>query len=73
MRSYLSKEVMTEGISAILVIDNAGSLIVNMGSKIELDAIALAAVAAANFAATEQIARLIGRAGFRAPFLQRTQ
>ncbi len=64
VRSYLSKEVMTEGISAILVIDNAGSLIVNIGSKIDLDAIALAAVAAANFAATEQIARLIGERDF---------
>jgi predicted regulator of Ras-like GTPase activity (Roadblock/LC7/MglB family) len=64
VRSYLSTEVMTEGISAILVIDNAGSLIVNIGSKIELDAIALAAVAAANFAATEQIARLIGERDF---------
>ena len=64
VRSYLSNEVMTEGISAILVIDNAGSLIVNIGSKIDLDAIALAAVAAANFAATEQIARLIGERDF---------
>jgi len=64
VRNYLSSEVMTEGISSILVIDNAGSLIVNMGNKIELDAISLAAVAAANFAATEQIARLIGERDF---------
>jgi len=64
VRNYLSNEVMTEGISSILVIDNAGSLIVNMGNKIELDAISLAAVAAANFAATEQIARLIGERDF---------
>lgn len=64
VRTYLSTEVMTEGISSILVIDNAGSLIVNMGNKIELDAISLAAVAAANFAATEQIARLIGERDF---------
>lgn len=64
IRDYLSKEVMTEGISSILVIDNAGTLIVNMGSRIELDAISLAAVAAANFAATEQIARLIGERDF---------
>ncbi|MBI4963998.1 MAG: roadblock/LC7 domain-containing protein [Desulfomonile tiedjei] len=64
VRNYLSSEVMTEGISSILVIDNAGSLIVNMGNKIELDAVSLAAVAAANFAATEQIARLIGERDF---------
>jgi predicted regulator of Ras-like GTPase activity (Roadblock/LC7/MglB family) len=64
VRSYLAKEVMTEGISSILVIDNAGSLIVNIGGRIELDVISLAAVAAANFAATEQIARLIGESDF---------
>lgn len=64
VRDYLSKEVMTEGISSILVIDNAGSLIVNIGGRIELDVISLAAVAAANFAATEQIARLIGERDF---------
>ncbi len=64
VRGYLSKEVMTEGISSILVIDNAGSLIVNIGDRIELDVISLAAVAAANFAATEQIAKLIGERDF---------
>jgi predicted regulator of Ras-like GTPase activity (Roadblock/LC7/MglB family) len=64
VRKYLSSEVLTEGITSILVIDNAGSLIVNIGNKIELDAISLAAVAAANFAATEQIARLIGERDF---------
>ncbi len=64
VRNYLAKEAMTEGISSLLVIDNAGTLIVNIGSNIDLDAISLAAVAAANFAATEQIARLIGEADF---------
>lgn len=64
VRDYLAREVMTEGISSLLVIDNSGSLIVNIGNKIELDAISLAAVAAANFAATEQIARLIGERDF---------
>ena len=64
VRSYLSQEVMTEGISSVLVIDSAGSLICNVGHKIDLDAVSLAAVAAANFAATEQIARLIGESDF---------
>jgi len=64
VRNYLAKEVVTEGISSILVIDSAGSLIVNIGSNIELDAVSLAAVAAANFAATEQIAKLIGERDF---------
>lgn len=64
IRDYLTREVMTEGMSSLLVIDDAGSLIVNVGNKIDLDAISLAAVAAANFAATEQIARLIGESDF---------
>jgi predicted regulator of Ras-like GTPase activity (Roadblock/LC7/MglB family) len=64
VRSYLSKEIMIEGISALMIIDTAGSLILHIGNKIELDAVSLAAVAAANFAATEQIARLIGEQDF---------
>jgi predicted regulator of Ras-like GTPase activity (Roadblock/LC7/MglB family) len=47
-----------------MVIDDAGTLIVNVGEKIELDVVSLAAVAAANFAATEKIARLIGERDF---------
>ena len=64
VRDFLTKEVMTEGISSVLIIDNAGTLICNIGDKLELDVISLAAVAAANFAATEQIARLIGEREF---------
>ena len=55
---------MSEGISSILIIDNAGTLIVNIGTKPSLDATSLAAVAAANYAATQQIARLIGERDF---------
>ena len=64
VRSYLAKEIMTEGISSLMIIDTAGSLVLHVGDKIELDAVSLAAVAAANFAATEQIARLIGEQDF---------
>ena len=64
IRDYLFNEVRTEGISSILIIDNAGTLIVNVGGKINIDAVALAAVAAANFAATEKIAHLIGEQDF---------
>lgn len=64
VKDFLANEVMTEGISSVLVIDNAGTLICNIGDNLELDVISLAAVAAANFAATEQIARLIGEREF---------
>lgn len=64
VRKYLTGEIMIEGISSLMIIDTAGSLILHIGNKIELDAVSLAAVAAANFAATEQIARLIGERDF---------
>ena len=64
IRKYLTSDVLTEGISSILVIDHAGSLVVNVGNKLNMDAITLAAVAAANFAATEKIAHLIGEVDF---------
>lgn len=64
VKNYLMQEVMGEGISSILIIDDAGTLIVNIGTKPSLDATSLAAVAAANYAATQQIARLIGERDF---------
>ncbi len=64
IRAFLITAVMMEGISSIMVIDNAGTLIAHVGDKVELDAVSLAAVAAANFAATEKIARLIGEQDF---------
>ena len=48
----------------MLVIDDAGSLIVSVGNKPSLDVTSLAAVAAANYAATQRIARLIGEPDF---------
>jgi predicted regulator of Ras-like GTPase activity (Roadblock/LC7/MglB family) len=64
IRTYLAQEIMGEGISSLLVIDNAGCLIVSVGNKPSLDVTSLAAVAAANYAATQQIARLIGEQDF---------
>ncbi len=64
IHQYLASEILTEGISAVLVIDNAGTLIINIGNRLDLDVIGLSAVAAANFAATEQIARIIGERDF---------
>jgi hypothetical protein len=36
-RTYLAQEIMGEGISSMLAIDNAGRLIVNVGNKPSLD------------------------------------
>ncbi len=64
VKNYLTQEILTDGVSSVLIIDNAGTLIVNIGLKPSLDATSLAAVAAANYAATQQIARLIGERDF---------
>ncbi len=72
LRNYLTTEVLTEGISSVLIIDNAGALIASVGSKPALDVTSLAAVAAANFAATQQIARLIGERDSSCSFIKGT-
>ncbi|MEW6351691.1 MAG: roadblock/LC7 domain-containing protein [Thermodesulfobacteriota bacterium] len=64
VRSYLINDGTIEGISSYMVIDSAGSLVVSVGQRVEIDTVSLAAVAAANFAATERIARLIGEPDF---------
>ncbi len=64
VRNYLLSEGTIEGISAYMIIDSAGALVVSVGQRVEIDVISLAAVAAANFAATEKIARLIGEPDF---------
>lgn len=64
IRNFLAKEILIEGISSVLLIDNAGSLLVNVGDQVDIDVVSLAAVAAANFAATERIANLIGEQDF---------
>ncbi len=64
VKNYLTQEILSDGVSSVLIIDNAGTLIVNIGTKPSLDATSLAAVAAANYAATQQIARLIGERDF---------
>ncbi len=64
IRTYLAQEIMGEGISSVLIIDNAGCLIVGVGNKPSRDVTSLAAVAAANYAATQEIARLIGEQDF---------
>lgn len=64
LQEYLTAEVLTEGITTVLLIDDAGTLIAQVGQGPGVDSEALAAVAAANFAATERIANLIGERDF---------
>jgi predicted regulator of Ras-like GTPase activity (Roadblock/LC7/MglB family) len=64
LQDFLTGEVVTEGVSSVLLIDDAGTLIARVGDRTSVDGEALAAVAAANFAATEKIANLIGERDF---------
>jgi predicted regulator of Ras-like GTPase activity (Roadblock/LC7/MglB family) len=52
------------GAHAILLIDRSGQLISHCGDKPQEDSVALAALTAANFGATEAIARMLGETDF---------
>lgn len=56
------------GVRTVLLIDSAGNVLANCGheqqQQIDIDAISLAALAAASLAATSQIAKLIGEDDF---------
>jgi predicted regulator of Ras-like GTPase activity (Roadblock/LC7/MglB family) len=76
MDLVLSKEAMNDLVNVIdegllragadcaLLVDRSGNLIVNRGDPANLDVVALAALSAANFGATAEIAKLIGEDDF---------
>lgn len=76
MDLVLSKEAINEIVAVIdegllrggadcaLLVDRSGNLIVNRGDPANLDVMALAALSAANFGATAEIAKLIGEDDF---------
>jgi predicted regulator of Ras-like GTPase activity (Roadblock/LC7/MglB family) len=64
--SGLSTLVRATGVSSVLVVDRGGRIIVDAGGTQRVDAESLASLAAADFNANEQLARLVGERGFRA-------
>ncbi|MFC1523959.1 roadblock/LC7 domain-containing protein [Thermodesulfobacteriota bacterium] len=61
----LINSLIKAGVRTVLLIDSAGNILVNCGQESdEIDAISLAALAAANLGATSQIAKLIGEDDF---------
>ena len=61
----LSDELMSLGLSCVLLIDLAGNILVNLDDgKTNHDIYALAALAAGNFGAVSEMARLIGEEDF---------
>lgn len=65
VKSILNDKLISENVQTVLVIDGAGNILAHVGQDTEgLDAISLAALTAANFGATSQIAKLIGENDF---------
>lgn len=60
LHSYL----INPGVDCCLLIDRSGNLLISKGDPLSMDTAALAALTAANFGATEEIARLIGEKNF---------
>jgi predicted regulator of Ras-like GTPase activity (Roadblock/LC7/MglB family) len=60
----IEKDLLAAGADHVIIVDTSGNLILERG-RVEMDNLfSLAALSAANFAATEEIARLIGESDF---------
>jgi predicted regulator of Ras-like GTPase activity (Roadblock/LC7/MglB family) len=65
IRAQLENNLIAAGIHSVLLVDSAGNIIASCGEHLHgIDIISLAALTAANFAATSQIARIIGEDDF---------
>ena len=60
----LVEELINLGVGSVLLIDMAGNVIINLDDgKTKYDIYALAALAAGNFGAVSEMAKIIGRKG----------
>ncbi len=64
LKRILDNHLTSIGVSLAILIDEAGNEIVSTGKIDQIDTTSLAALAAANFGATAQIAKLIGEEDF---------
>ncbi|MEN8257813.1 MAG: roadblock/LC7 domain-containing protein [Thermodesulfobacteriota bacterium] len=65
VKSIINDKLISENVQTVMVIDGAGNILAHCGQDTDgLDAISLAALTAANFGATSQIAKLIGENDF---------
>ncbi len=64
-RELIDSELMDPGVLKVMVIDEAGNILTECGEDARIiDSTSLAALTAANFGATSQIAKLIGEDDF---------
>lgn len=65
VKAMIDEKLIKDNVQTGLVIDGAGDILAHCGKDTDgLDAISLAALTAANFGATSQIAKLIGENDF---------
>ncbi|MDA3785835.1 MAG: roadblock/LC7 domain-containing protein [Deltaproteobacteria bacterium] len=65
VKSIINDKLISENVQTVLVIDGAGNILAHCGQDTDgVDALSLAALTAANFGATSQIAKLIGENDF---------
>lgn len=65
IRELVDSTLISAGVHTVLVIDDAGNIVANCGEgNTGFDLLSLAALAAANFGATSQMAKLIGEDDF---------
>ncbi|WP_456431357.1 roadblock/LC7 domain-containing protein [Thermosulfuriphilus sp.] len=63
-KALFEEALISTGVHMALLIDEAGNILVDTGDNKGLDTVSLAALAAANFGATCEIARMIGEEDF---------
>ena len=64
-RAQIDESLVKAGVHTVLLIDQSGNIVASCGEKRrDLDMTSLAALAAANFGATSQMAKLIGEDDF---------
>ncbi len=64
LEKLLQEYLLKIGVSLALLIDEAGNILVSSGENESVDVTSLAALAAANFGATNQIAKILGEEDF---------
>ncbi len=65
IRSAIEQKLTSAGVHTVMLVDAAGNVLSSVGTEHSaIDTISLAALTAANFAATSQIAKLIGEDDF---------
>jgi predicted regulator of Ras-like GTPase activity (Roadblock/LC7/MglB family) len=64
INNLLDEDILGAGATCTLLVDRSGYLIATRGDPSNLDIVSLAALSAANYGVTEEIAKLIGEDNF---------